>query len=367
VFASTGLLAQQTDRSNADALAGRAADRLEGLQREADQLATEERTILNELRRLELERRIRTEESARLDVEAKTAGAELEATTSRLDELEARDAIERSDLRARLVEIYKLGGAGYLRLFLSTSDAGQVGRASRIVGALAQADRQHVAERRRTIESLRAARRDLDSKSRRMRALRGDAERLARAASDAARVQNDLVRDIDRRRDLNAQFAGELLAAQQRLQVTVRTLSSGAARSDPALLPLRPFRGVLDWPVSGPIRRRFGKGSAAGANPSNGVEIAAQEGMGVRAVHDGIVAYAEPFAGFGNLVIVDHGAQALTVYGDLLDVAVKRGARIERGQLVGTVGPTPVGPAGLYFELRIDGQPVDPLQWLKQK
>jgi septal ring factor EnvC (AmiA/AmiB activator) len=87
----------------------------------------------------------------------------------------------------------------------------------------------------------------------------------------------------------------------------------------------------------------------------------------VQAVHEGTVAFADPFAGFGNLVIVDHGAQTFTLYGDLLEIAVKRGGRVERGQLVGSVGAAPAGPAGLYFEVRIDGRAVDPLQWLRKR
>ena len=100
----------------------------------------------------------------------------------------------------------------------------------------------------------------------------------------------------------------------------------------------------------------------------------------VHAVHDGTVAFADVFAGYGTLVIVDHGAQAFTLYGNLLDVGVTRGARIAHGDLVGTVGPALTSsapasgpdpaagpPAGLYFELRVDGHPVDPVQWLRKR
>ena len=133
---------------------------------------------------------------------------------------------------------------------------------------------------------------------------------------------------------------------------------------EPAGLPLRPFRGDLDWPVAGTLARR--SASSAGASNSNGIIIAAAEGSVVSAVHDGVVAFADPFGGFGNLVILDHGSQSFSLYGDLLEMSVKKGARIERGQPVGTVGPAPAGPPELYFELRIDGQSVDPLQWLKR-
>ena len=80
-----------------------------------------------------------------------------------------------------------------------------------------------------------------------------------------------------------------------------------------------------------------------------------------------VFAFADIFAGFGNLVILDHGSQAFSLYGNLLDIVAKKGARIAHGQAVGAVGSSATGPAGLYFELRIDGQPVDPLQWLKKR
>src|SRR6185295_3580273 len=117
------------------------------------------------------------------------------------------------------------------------------------------------------------------------------------------------------KRDLNAQLAGELLAAQQKLQAALRDLGSGGPAADAALLPLKPFRGELDWPVAGAQTRRFGRGSA-----SNGIEIAAEDGADARAVHDGTVAFAGTFSGFGNLVILDHGSQNFSLYGDLLDI-----------------------------------------------
>ena len=86
------------------------------------------------------------------------------------------------------------------------------------------------------------------------------------------------------------------------------------------------------------------------------------------AVHDGIVAFADAFTGFGNLVIVDHGAQTFSLYGNLAEIEVRKGARDSRAaRPSGPSALSPAGPAGLYFELRVDGQPVDPLQWLKKR
>src|SRR5262249_37080715 len=127
------------------------------------------------------------------------------------------------------------------------------------------------------------------------------------------------------------------------------------------------FRADFDWPVNGSVRRRFGRPAAAGGTASNGMEFSAPETASVVAIHEGTVAFAGTFAGFGNLVIVDHGSDIYTVYGDLLELIVAKGAHVDRGQPVGSPGPLPGGGTGLYFELRIDGKPVDPLQWLKKK
>src|SRR5262249_33415886 len=99
----------------------------------------------------------------------------------------------------------------------------------------------------------------------------------------------------------------------------------------------------------------------------NGVDIAAPEGTPVTAVHGGLVAFADTFTGFGNLVILDHGAQSFSLYGNLGGIEVAKGTQVEAGHPLGSVGLPPAGPAALYFELRVDGQPVDPLQWLKRR
>ena len=353
---------QTPERARTEALARRATERLQALQREADRLASDERTLLGDLRKFEIERQLRSEELKRVDEDAAKVQAELDETGARMDALRASSRAELPELQQRLVEIYKLGQARYLRLLLSTPDLRRLGQSTRTVAALAKLDRDRVATHAHTLAELEAARTTLETRRAEFIALRAAAERAQAAAQRAAQARADLVRDIDKKRDLNAQLSSELQTAQQKLQTTLRDLATGTTAAEAAQLPLRPFRGALEWPVDGTVSRRFGRGSAA-----NGIEIAAAEGANAVAVHDGTVAFAGTFTGFGNLVIVDHGAQTFSLYGDLLDIAVKKGARIEHGQPVGTTGPIPSGSDGIYFELRVDGHPVDPVQWLKRR
>jgi septal ring factor EnvC (AmiA/AmiB activator) len=99
----------------------------------------------------------------------------------------------------------------------------------------------------------------------------------------------------------------------------------------------------------------------------NGVEIAAAAGSSVHAIHSGTVSYAEPFTGLGNVVILDHGSNAYSVYGYLESVAVMRGSAVDAGAELGRVGSAPAGPPALYFEVRVDGRSVDPIQWLRPR
>src|SRR5947209_15562090 len=350
--------AQLPERARTEELARRATERLQALQHEADRLASEERTLLGDLRRLEVDRQLRIEELKQIDRDIAKASTDLEATNARMQTLQQSEQASLPELRQRIVEIYKLGEARYLRLLLSTPDLRRFGQATRTVAAIAKLDRDRIAAHQQTVAELRSARKTLEERGRQLAALRDKAEKARIAAERAALAKNDLIRDIDRRRDLNAQLSGELQAAQQRLQAALRNAATG----DAATLPLAPFRGDLDWPVAGTVRTRFGRGSR-----SNGVEIAAADGADTRAVHDGVIAFAGTFVGFGNLVILDHGSQTFSLYGDLLELSVKKGDRVAKDQAPGQIDPAASGGTGLYFELRVDGQPVDPLQWLKRR
>jgi len=361
------LLAQQPDAARTQALARQAAERLQVLQKEADDLAAREQTLLGDLRRLEVEREIKAVELKQADLQVHDVSAQLVASGDEIQRLEREEAAERPGLEARLIETYKLGRGRYLRMLLSTSDIRRVGQATRTVAALAHIDRERVAEHQRTIARLKVERAAIEERQRQVTAARNQARRAAEEVARAAAARDALIQDIDRRRDLNARFTGELLSAQQQLQVALRNLADGTPATAVDALPIGPFRGDIPWPVNGSVRQSFGHPASTRSTSSNGMEIAAAEGATVSAVHDGVVAFADRFTGFGNLVILDHGSKAFTLYGNLLEVAVRKGDRVERGQALGTVGAPPAGQPGLYFELRVDGRPVDPLQWLKRR
>jgi len=370
VSAAASLVAQTPDRARTESQARRANERLISLQREADALARQQRSLLGDLRRLEVERGLRTEQLRQSTADVRRVSLELGNTGNQIAELEEATEASRPLLEARVVELYKLGSAGYVRLLFNVADLKQVGRAYRMVAAVATLDRHRADQHRQNLVRLHAAHATIAKRRGEVAKLQHAAFTARIAADRAASSRAQLIVEIDRRRDLTAELAGELHDAQLKLQQRLADINSGTPRAaaEETPLPIRPFRGVLDWPVAGRMLTPFGQGGAsvARAPGQTGVQFAAEEGSSVRTVHDGIVAFAGPFTGYGNLVIVDHGTQTYSLYGQLGAAEIERGARVERGEAVGTAGRILAGIPGMYFEMRVDGRPVDPLEWLKK-
>ena len=127
------------------------------------------------------------------------------------------------------------------------------------------------------------------------------------------------------------------------------------------------LRGQLRLPVEGRLMGRFGQERASTGTSWKGVFIRSRAGDDVRAVADGQVVYSDWLRGFGNLVIVDHGDNYLTVYGNNEALFKSTGERVLAGDVIASVGDSGGIPeSGLYFEIRHEGRPVDPLTWVRR-
>jgi murein hydrolase activator len=343
------------DRPSTEGTARRVNERIRALQAEADRLATQARTLLGDLRQLELQRDIAAEKVKSADAAVAQSQLGLQQATARLAALEQQRESQLPDLRIRLVDIYKRGRSGYARMLLDVHGVREFARAMRAVAALTTINEERMSEHRRTLAQMRQERDALQQRTRELESAARDAERARVASQRAIAAREALLTQIDQRRDLNAQLAGELDVAYQRLQDQVANAAAGRP-AEAVTVPLASFRGALDWPVAGRFTRA-----------RNGIEIAAPEGTQVTAVHPGTVDYADAFSGFGNMVIVDHGGNYFSLYGYLGSMEVARGDHVDAGTQLGRVGTAPAGPAALYFELRVDGRSVDPLQWLKPR
>lgn len=151
-------------------------------------------------------------------------------------------------------------------------------------------------------------------------------------------------------------------APSGRVETTVLgALPPSSARSTP---PPRPVAraGTLEWPLRGVLYARFGR---KGKTPHDGIDLSAPAGTPVKTAGEGTVLFAGPQQGYGLLVIVEHAHGLVSVYAHNRDLRVRTGQALREGQVLATVGESgkTSGPH-LHFEVRQDGEPIDPLPLL---
>jgi septal ring factor EnvC (AmiA/AmiB activator) len=339
-------------------------ERRAALAREVESMRSQERGLLGDLEQVELAVRLRTEELREAQLVLARTSAQLDRTARRLRELTASLDKERPVVAARARALYKLGRLSYLRLLLSVESPAGMFEGYRYVTALARRDNEHIAAFRRDLAALAATRDELAAKTREAQVLRAELDRKRRVLSDERARKEAFLTALVARKETQATFLGELEEAETRLRQLLAGLEEGEAT-----LPLVAFKGTLPWPAQGEVRVGFGRRRHARFDTytlQNGIEIAAAQDSPVRAIHDGSIVFADRFLGYGLLVIVDHGGRHLSLYGRLGDASVTVGQAVKAGQQLGTVGPGLEGPA-LYFEIRSQGRPDDPLDWLEPR
>ena len=164
-------------------------------------------------------------------------------------------------------------------------------------------------------------------------------------------------------------------AAEQAAQRKAATADTPGGRPQAAASVPRPAVanapalkvGGLGWPLSGNLLARFG-GRMPDGRTSSGVLIGAPTGSTVTAVADGSVVFSEWMTGYGLILIVDHGNGYMSLYAHNESLLRDAGAKVKRGDAVAKVGSSGgQGTPALYFELRRNGQPVDPSSWLQRR
>jgi septal ring factor EnvC (AmiA/AmiB activator) len=331
-------------------------------------------------------------------------GAERAETRSQLADLETQgQRLERQtgvqqDQLSRVLNRQFIGGdSDALKLLLSGHDPNQSARdkyfltqLSRAKADLIQQLRAVAAEKKRLADSARMRQEQLaeiERKEQESRSLllerKKQRQTTLAAIGDRLKAQRKEIATLKRDEQRLAKLIeglARIAAAKKIVPKLARGGEQGAAAGSsrgkaPKLKNHDPgnvggafaaLRGQLRLPVKGTIAGRFGSPRAEGGASWKGVFIRAAEGTEVKAVAAGAVVFSDWLRGFGNLLIIDHGDDFLSVYGNNESLLATVGAGVRGGEAVATVGNSGGNPdSGLYFELRHRGQAFDPLKWAR--
>lgn len=374
-------------------------------ERRLERVRKELRDVASERRRLEGERGTAARELRQSDERVAASARELRTVESQIAEQEAElaalqerraaseqtMAAQHEELRALLRASHAVGDAAPLKWLLSQDSTADAGRTLAYHGYLQRHRAQRIETLRTELAELATIEQDIATRRSELEAAR-DTQKTRHATLERDRREhNATVAQIERRyqdRSAREKALGRDAQSLERLLVRLREAAaraeaerraaasrpqspsgqSGPARPRPQVAQTAPVQvGGLGWPLSGSLLAAYGARLPDGRS-SNGILIGAASGTSVRAVAEGTVVFAEWMTGYGMFLIVDHGNGYMSLYGHNETLLKQVGERVARGEAVATVGNSGgQGRPGLYFELRRNGQPVNPNTWLQRR
>ncbi len=330
--------------------------------------------FLLEVERLDLQLERQRRHLDRLEREGVLNRRELERIRDEQVVLEEKLGRDREELARRMAGLYRMGRMNYLRLFLSADSAEVMRERLRYLSYLAGRDSRLIQSCVSILDLLEQRRVELHEHESRLEQITEEEQRRQSATLRLRRDKSRLLGQLEARIEIHQQIAADLEQSAAALEALVGSLDGNeASAADRAnLLPgLDKHRGLLPWPAQGTVARRFGRQRHprfGTTTISNGIQLDIPEGSAATAVYFGTVVYNDWLHGYGNLVIVSHGGESYSLYAHLISSTVALGEWLNKGDLLGYSGASGslTGPA-LYFELRIGGEPVDPLRWLERR
>lgn len=299
----------------------------------------------------------------------------LRAQAQTIDKLKRRERRERdarhNQIRALETQIrtaYAIGRQPYLKILLSQENPAAASRVLAYYRYFNAARVARIDKANTTLNRLKNLQSSIDQQTRELTDLREIKENEHRALEGSRRRRTALLANLNQRVANQSEEIARLRGDEQRLERLVRELK--------AMLPEAhvPFpganerfaslKGRLPLPLAGRVVARYGQSKGVGNLTWRGIFIAGKEGQTVRAVSRGRVAFADWLRGFGLLLILDHGDGYMTLYGYNEALQRHTGDWVEAGQPIAIAGNTGDAPAtGVYFEIRHNGVPRDPLRW----
>jgi murein hydrolase activator len=319
--------------------------------------------------------------NARRQVRITKAG--LKTVREKIAEVHARSSDLEKEIREgeqyaakRIVALYKANWVGKVHLLATADSFFDFIHRKRTLERILAHDEALLEELHRNKTALASLLTQLNTRQTERQALeRNLRERVAKLDAQQ-RKRKKLLGTIRSKKSLE-------LAALKALRQAARELDAAIVRIEPSVpefipqdesdrknKPFKAYKGLLSWPVRGKIISFFGRHrnkKFAVTNFQSGINIKAERGEPIRSVSDGHVIFANWFKGFGNMMIVDHGDHYYTVYAHLEEVFKVKGDRVDKGEVIATVGDSGSmkGPS-LHFEVRHHGKPMDPLKWIQK-
>nr|WP_287836847.1 peptidoglycan DD-metalloendopeptidase family protein [Halomonas sp.] len=320
-----------------------------------------------ELREVETELAQTHQRLDQLQAERRQLADETTQLRQHRERLEGERDAQYAALGQQLAALYRLGPTPQLKLLLNQSDPAELDRMQAYLNRLTQARQQRLTDIARLDTALVDTEQALAERQTRLDALADELEAQSALLARRTEERRSVVTTLDDRYESEADRLADLSQSREQAEQQLRAIQAELARlAEPTpTTNITRTQGDLPWPVQGSITASFQRRNGV---HYNGIVIQASEGTAVTAVHSGRVVFADWMRGFGNLLIIDHGDQIMTLYAHLQQFSARPGQQVSRGDAIGRVGNSggQSRPA-LYFEVRRGGEPINPQRWIARR
>lgn len=353
---------EQENRSRLEALKDQIVQLKKSLTSKSSEIADlEDQLAEREIAAGTLKSRVHT-----LEAEITALEGEVTQLRNRQQALEKYRAEQQAMIAREINAAHRLGRSEPIKLLLNQEDPHQMARTLKYYQYLVKARRDKIEQFERTLAELESVEQDIATKQQDLvRAKEQNAVELAKLAAEQEK-RRTIIADLNKVLSDDNSRLGKLNQERTQLEDLIARLEQEIHDLGPqATEPFDKVRGKLPWPVKGRVSQQFGSTRSQDLKWT-GWLIDASEGVPVKAVYNGRVAFSSYLRGHGLLIILDHGDGYLSLYAHNSLLLKEVGDWVQSGDAVAQAGTTGgLTSSALYFEIRHNGKPQDPKRWLR--
>ena len=334
---------------------------IEAQQRKAELARRKEQTIAEQLRAIQQELDTAEDEYEAVNDQLENTEQHIKANVELSNRLTKKLEVQTKTLHRRIRDIYKNGQVNYLDVLLGAKDFNDfVGRMDILKKILAY-DNALIQGTKADRETLRKAKEQLEADRAKIVELRKLAAAKREQVAERRQERRGVLNAATYERETAERAYRELIETSRQIEQMIKRIQSGEKN-------IGGSTGTMTWPAEGEITSPFGwrvHPIFGTQRLHTGIDIGADYGDAIRAADGGVVIHADWMGGYGNAVIIDHGNGISTLYAHNSQLLVDEGQTVAKGQTVARCGSTgySTGPH-LHFEVRQNGSPVNPLNYL---
>lgn len=349
---------------------------IEALQQELKKVQGTRSDLQKELQKSETEIGELEKKADKIKKELQQEQQELKKLNNERSSLEQQRREQQSQIAAQIRAAHKLGEQSEVKVMLNQESPDKLSRIMKYHSYFMNAHNTKMQTYVDTITRIDALTPEIEKKTLELGQMQAQLEEQRQSLTDIHKTRAQALAKVNAQVKNKNQELQQLAEDRRRLQTLLTTVTRKVAATNAANSPayvalpkggekFSQRKGRLPWPTQGSMVHRFGSARIAGQMDWSGAFIAAPMGNSVIAVHHGRVVFADYFGGHGLLVIVDHGEGYMSLYAHNQSLFKKAGEVVKAGDAIASIGNSG-GQAntGVYFEIRHQGKPIDPGQWL---